>query len=65
MLRVIPILLLAAVVSPSQTTSVRGIHTHYEFKPPASKIEWEPRRSQLQQQILTSADFPHASEERR
>ena len=55
MLRVIPILMLAAVVSPSQPTSVRGIHTHYEFTPPTSKTEWEPRRSQLQQQILTSA----------
>ena len=53
--RVLPIALLAAAVSAAQTTDMRGIHTHYELKPSASKAEWEPRRAHLQQQILSSA----------
>jgi hypothetical protein len=53
--RVLSIALLAAAMSAAQTMSMRGINTHYEFKPYASKAQWEPRRVQLQQQILSSA----------
>jgi hypothetical protein len=53
--RLLSIALLAAGISAAQTTSMRGIHTHYEFKPPSTKAEWKPRRTQLQQQILLSA----------
>jgi hypothetical protein len=55
MARLLSIALSVAFVAAAQTTDLRGINTHYDFKPFASKSDWETRRAQLQLQILSSA----------
>ncbi|HYP07219.1 MAG TPA: acetylxylan esterase [Bryobacteraceae bacterium] len=55
MRRILSFALLTSVIAAAQTTPMRGIHTHYEWKPYTSKAQWEPRRAELQQRILTAA----------
>lgn len=55
MARILSMTILAAILCAAQTTTMRGINTHYEWKPYTSRSEWDARRVALKQQILTSA----------
>jgi hypothetical protein len=55
MARILSLTMLVATLCAAQTMTMRGINTHYEWKPYTSRSEWDARRVALKQQILTSA----------